>query len=348
MAYVPILKGKRGELTALGRMTPDVRAGILPILEVAHGERPQKGVETFLTNARSRLPTELDVAVDCADLWRHGAVGEVLAGRPMTWIGEEFGAWPVALLPVFRADDPPEALAEVRDVQRAHGRGAVLRVDALAAPAAALHVPDALRAVDLAPEQVDLVLDAGHVSGDAAVAEALPPMLDALHRARRAPWRAVVVASGAFPQTLGNLARGDVPNRLHRWDAALWRKVASATDGGPPPYFGDYGVSHTAMPPPDRRGGIPNIRYTVGEDWQVRVARRRLPGNDDFFTIARDLLRSEHWPPRGEDTSWGDGELARCARRERPKAGNGTDWRAWTTSHHLAVVTDSLRTMDQP
>ncbi|WP_394813230.1 beta family protein [Streptomyces johnsoniae] len=71
-------------------------------------------------------------------------------------------------------------------------------------------------------------------------------------------------------------------------------------------------------------------------------------GNDDLFTIARELLRSEHWPASGEATSWGDAELAKCARGERPKAGSGAEWRAWATSHHLAVTAEALRTMGQP
>jgi hypothetical protein len=349
MAYVPILKGKRGEFTALGQMEPDVLAEIHPIMEVVHDERLRDAVETFRENAWRQLPKGLDIAVDCGDLWHHGAVGGVWTGRPMNWLSEAFGAWLLALIPVFRPDDPLGALAEVRDVQRAHGRGAVLRVDVYDIPqrssAASRHVRGVLRTVRLAPEQVDLLLDAGHVSGDAAMAGAVPPMLDALHWARQAAWRNVVVAAGAFPRSLRKFARGS-PIPVHRWDAALWRKVANETDGRPP-HFGDYGVSHAAMPRRGR-GSIPNIRYTVGEDWQVYVARQMLPGNDDFFTIARELLHSEHWSATGEATSWGDAELAKCARGERPRAGGGAEWRAWATSHHLAVTVEALRTMGQP
>ncbi|OEU90724.1 hypothetical protein DB35_02075 [Streptomyces abyssalis] len=349
MAYVPILKGKRGEFTALGQMEPGVQAEVHPIMEVVHDERLRDVMETFRKNAWSQLPQGLDIAVDCGGLWHHGVVGGVWTGRPMNWLSEAFGAWLLALIPVFRPYDPPGLLTEVRDVQRAHRRGAVLRVDVFLVPvgssAMSREVRTALRAVHLAPEQVDLVLDAGHVSGDTAVIDAFAPMLDALRWARQATWRNVVLAAGAFPKTLRKLVRG-IPNRMHRWDAALWRKVVNSTDGMPP-HFGDYGVTHPVAPRRGR-GSIPNIRYTVGEDWQVYVAPQTLPGNDDFFVIARELLRSEYWPARGEATSWGDAELARCARGQRAKAGGGAEWRAWATSHHLAVTAEALRTTGQP
>lgn len=351
MAYVPILKGKLGEFTALGEMAPEVQADVRPVLEVVIGDRRLRDVlETFRDHAWRHLPKGLDVAVDCGVLWRDGPVGGVWTGHSMNWLSEAFGAWLLPLIPVFRPHDPPGALAEIRDVQRAHGRGATLRLDVLQPPGGVRQssrlIRDALHRVRLVPEQVDLLLDAGFVADDTALTEAVPAMLRCLNWAREAPWRSVVVASGAFPRSVATLPRGRV-NRLHRWDAALWHKVARDVDGVPPD-FGDYGVSHPVMPTRSGRGSIPHLRYTVGDDWHVYVALRQLPGNDDFFTVCRDLLRSDSWPVHGETLSWGDARIAQCARWGRPKAGTATDWRAWATSHHLAVTTRALRSMGGP
>ncbi|GAA1928990.1 beta family protein [Streptantibioticus ferralitis] len=349
MAYVPILKGKRGEFRALGEMAPAVQADVHPVLEVVNDQLLRDVMETFREHAWNQLPPGLDVAVDCSDLWRTGPVGGVWSGHPMNWLSEAFGAWLLPLIPVFRPHDPLGALAETRDVHRAHHRGATLRllVLELSSDASAISrtCRDALRAVKLVPEQVDLLLDAGYLSGDAAVAEALPAMLHALNWAQSVPWRNVVVASGAFPRSLARMVRGRL-NRVHRWDASLWHKVARSTEGKPP-HFGDYGVSHPAMPM-GGRGSIPNLRYTNGEVWDVYVASRRHPGNDGFFAICRELVCSDRWPAHGETVSWGDEQIARCARRERPKGGGPSEWRAWATSHHLAVITQALRSMGSP
>ncbi|WP_225796341.1 beta family protein [Streptomyces aculeolatus] len=350
MAYVPIFKGKLGEFTALGHMAPEVQEMVRPVMEVVPDREVRDILETFRQNAWEHLPAGLDLAVDCGALWRHGPVGGVWRGPPLSWLSESFGAWLLTLLPVFRPDDPKCALAEVRDVQRAHRGGAVMRLCLDWMPGdpvlADRLTAETLSGLSLAAEEIDLLLDAGHVSCDTAVAEAVPRMLYALRWASRTSWRSVTVASGAFPPTLRGLPR----ERLHpfrRWDAALWRKVAHAFRGQAPD-FGDYGITHTAMSVAPGRRAAPNLRYTVGEDWAVSISHNHHPGNDGFFALCEDLLHSGLWPVHGESVSWGDEQLAVCARRLRRKAGRPADWRAWATSHHLAVVTDSLRTLGVP
>ncbi|MFF2061051.1 hypothetical protein ACFVWZ_04465 [Streptomyces sp. NPDC058200] len=349
MAYVPILKGKRGEFTALENVDATVQAHIRPILEIVPGGGLRDVMETFRDHAWNHLPTGLEVAVDSGALWHAGPVGGFFTGHSMHWLSESFGAWCLPLVPVFRVHDPSEALAEVRDVQRAHGLGATLRLDVLGLPedtsVISRKVRAALRTVRLVPEQVDLLLDAGYLPSDTAVARTVPAMLHALGWAHTVPWRHVVAASGSFPPTLKPLLRGR-PNRLHRWETALWHKVARSFEGAPPD-FGDYGVSHPAMPKGGWRGD-PHLRYTVGEDWQVYIETRQRTGNDDFFVLCQDLLRSDHWPSQGESTSWGDRHIALCARGHRSKAGTATEWRAWATSHHMAVVTHAMRSMGTP
>nr|WP_323754905.1 hypothetical protein [Streptomyces albidoflavus] len=73
------------------------------------------------------------------------------------------------------------------------------------------------------------------------------------------------------------------------------------------------------------------VRLPEGEGGQRRLLRpergpRQLP------LLAR--RRSRHL--------LGDERLEDCAVRRRDKAGGATQWRAWATSHHLAVVTSRL------
>jgi len=347
MAYVPILKGKLGEFLALGEMTREVQAHVRPVLEVVVGDaRVRDVLETFREHAWRQLPRGLAVAVDCGALWQSGPVGGVWTGHSLNWLSEAFGAWLLPLIPVFRPDDPARSLHEVRDVQRAHDEGALLRLH-VRPETDALEVQRSVRleraAGGLDHIAVDLVLDAGFISGDTAVTRTLPAMLNALHWARTLPWRSITAASGAFPRSVADLPR-ERPNLLHRWDAALWRKITGSTEG-PPPDFGDFGVSHPVAPSRSGRFTIPHLRYTVAEDWVVHVAERQLSGNDDFFRICRALVQSDDWPEHAESLSWGDAQIAICARQGRLKAATATYWRAWATSHHLATVTDSLRTL---
>ena len=65
--YVPILKGKRGELTALARLLPDVRSRMKPLFELPFGKRDQSidlRLHTFVTSLGKRLPVGQPAFVD--------------------------------------------------------------------------------------------------------------------------------------------------------------------------------------------------------------------------------------------------------------------------------------------
>lgn len=350
MTYVPILKGKLGEFTALGHMASDVQAGVRPVLEVVPDGQVHDVLATFFKHACERLPEGLDLAVDCGELWRHGPVGGVWHGPPLSWLSEAFDQWMLALIPVFRPCDPDDALAEVRKVQRVHGCGAVMRVELASFPSdhsqASRTTARTLRRIALEPAEIDLLLDARQVEGRDRAIRCVPDVLTALRWARSASWRSVTVAAGAFPRSLRSLPRERLI-RLPRWDIALWRKLASDCDG-PTPDFGDYGITHPVMSVAPGRRAAPNLRYTLENSWIVSVASARHQGNDGFFVLCEQLEGAGLGPARVSSSSWGDSQLAVCARRQRPKAGRPADWRAWATSRHLAVTTAALEGRQGP
>ncbi|MFE5241756.1 MULTISPECIES: beta family protein [unclassified Streptomyces] len=342
MAYVPILKAKAGELQALEHTTPLVRSRIRPVLElVPDPELVRNQLETFSDRAMDAIPPGVMLTVDCGAL----PVTQVLegaAGGPLARLSESLGLRDVDMCPVVRVTDAESALREAADAGAHHRQGACLRV--AAGPDEALpdkeRIRETLRSLRLAPEDVDLLIDAGPVRSRAGTDRLAERALEALDLLSRWRWRHVCVASGAFPANLTGFPRGRA-TPVVRMDLELWKSVARRWNGRPPD-FGDFGVTHPRMPAPSRGTPDPNMRYTAQGNWQVFVYPRVLPGNDDFFTLSRDLVSSPHWPVTGPRTSWGDARLDECAGRRRTKAGGGTQWRAWATSHHLAVVTAEL------
>ncbi|MGW6902659.1 beta family protein [Streptomyces sp. NPDC054919] len=248
------------------------------------------------------------------------------------------------MCPVVRITDTEDVLHEAADASTCHQRGVCLRV--ATGPSEALpneeQIRATLRTLRLDPEEVDLLIDAGPVQsgvGMSGLAERVMQLLDLLSQWR---WRHECVAAGAFPANLSGFPRGQA-TPVVRHDLELWKRVARQRYGQPPD-FGDFGVTHPRMPSQSRGTPDPNMRYTTPDTWQVFVYPRVRPGNDDFFTLSRDLVSSPHWPATGPRTSWGDAQLHECANRQRLKAGGGTQWRAWATSHHLAMVTAELAT----
>ncbi|MFC7264139.1 beta family protein [Streptomyces lutosisoli] len=343
MAYVPILKGKAGEFLALGHASQEVQDQIRPVMEIVPDFDLRDLLETFCDHAMEHVPNGMVLTVDCGALpFVRVLEGDV--GGPVLRVGESLMQRGIAMRPVFRCTDSDDALAEVAGVAAAHHHGACLRfataADLSDVPPDNRQMRDLLRTVRLAPEEIDLLVDAGPVRSARTRKTLIEGVIDVLNSMSRWPWRDVCVAAGAFPVNLTGFPRG-VATAVVREDASLWQEVVERWRG-PQPDFGDFGVMYPRMLPKSRGTPDPNMRYTKGTEWQVFVYPRLRTGNDDFFILSQDLVNSPHWPATGAATSWGDERLAECAQRKRRKAGGGTEWRAWGTSHHLAVVTSHL------
>ncbi|MEW2471766.1 hypothetical protein AB0919_43405 [Streptomyces sp. NPDC046994] len=343
MAYVPILKGKVGEFLALGHASQEVRAQIRPVMEIVPDFELRDLLETFCEHAMDHVPSGMVLTVDCGALpFVRVLEGDV--GGPVARVGESLALRGVAMCPVFRRADPDDVLTEVAGAAAAHRQGACLRfstaVDLSDLIPDKTEMRDLLRAVQLEPEEVDLLVDAGPVHSGRAREALAEGTAEALNSLSRWPWRHLCVAAGAFPVNLTGFPRGTA-TPVVREDARLWREVVENWRG-PQPDFGDFGVTYPRMLPKSRGTPDPNMRYTTASEWQVFVYPRLRSGNDDFFTLSQDLVNSPYWPATGAATSWGDARLHECAQRQRQKAGGGTEWRAWATSHHLAVVSTHL------
>lgn len=348
MTYVPILKGKAGELSALEHATPEVWSSMRPVVElVPNPELVRDLLETFSDRVMDAVPQGRVLTVDCGAL-PTSRVLEGDLGGPMARLTESLGLRKVLLCPVVRSTDSDEVLAEAADASAQHGCGACLRVPVPDGPLLQdEQIERLLDLLDVGPGDIDLLLDAGPVQTAATAERLADSTVRALSALSRWPWRRQCVAAGAFPVNLTGFPRGEA-TPVVRQEARLWQRVVERWQGGSSLEFGDFGVTHPRIPEPSRGTPDPNMRYTSDGTWQVFVYPRILPGNDDFFTLSHDLVSSPYWPPGGAGTSWGDARLLECATRQRPKAGGGTQWRAWATSHHLAVVTKRLNTQGCP
>lgn len=306
-------------------------------------------LETFCDRAMDAVPEDTVLTVDSGAL-PSAQIFEGEAGGPIARLSESLGLRGVLMCPVVRCSDPSDVLVEAARASGDHGRGACLRVSVASDSAVGLpshgQIGALLKVLSLDPEEIDLLIDAGPVDSMMTMDRLADRALAALAALSPWCWRNACVAAGAFPVNLTGFPRGQA-TPVARRDVQLWRRVLSAYRGQPPD-FGDFGVTHPRMPVKSRGTPDPNMRYTTSDDWQVYVYPRVRAGNDDFFLLSADLVDSSHWPATGARTSWGDARLKECATRQRSKAGGGTEWRAWATSHHLAVVASSLPVGLQP
>ncbi|MEU6734349.1 hypothetical protein ABZ929_14280 [Streptomyces physcomitrii] len=349
MVYVPILKGRAGEFHALEHASVSVRERIRPVMEIVPAERVRDLLETFCDHAMHHVPDNMILTVDCGSL-PHIRVLQGDIGSPIARVSESLGLRDRLMRPVFRCLDNDELLGEVADAAADHGHGACLRIS-IAADAAEVvpgerQMRELLAAVRLDPGEIDLLVDAGPVLTSRTREQMRVGAFEALKSLSLWPWRSLCLASGAFPADLTGFARG-AATCVVREDARLWLDVVEKWRG-PQLDFGDFGVTNPRMPPESYGTPHPNMRYTTETDWQVFVYRKASTGNDAFFDLSEALVNSPYWPEAGAATSWGDESLQDCARRRRAKAGGATQWRAWATSHHMAVVATRLAAEQRP
>lgn len=331
-----------GEFKAWLNAYPAVRTKCRPVFEVVS----KHGDDADLVNLRRRLLASsagAAVGLDASDMDLSRPVGTT-GQRPIRWLADQLAGVP--LQPVMRISYADAALRDVGNAARTHGVGAFLRMPVAELPATGLDaaVQRTLAGSGLDPSEVDLLLDGGAVDTAARFTTVETQLGSVVPWALGYPWRRIIATSGAFPASISNLPKGG-PTLLPRRDADLFDRVAAIAAGsGRDVTYGDYGVNHPGPPGPGR-GPLPNLRYAHDRAWAVFREERALPGNQSFFTLAGRVINSPHWPARS--CCWGDMELVRCA-ASTGGPGGATEWRAYSTSHHISAVTQRLASLGVP
>lgn len=347
--YVPILKGKEGEFSALRDLAELARQYLTPLIEippVPHGiglDDPGLSVEAHLTKATHKLAVAwgpyAHLFVDLGGLGDADSLGS--GAHPLSHVfcllrDCRIQAIPVA--PLFASPALHRAIAETATRDR---RGACLRLR----PADILcgdfdSALDAFREdAGLRWRNVDLIVDLGAIGAEeasetATVAEHLIELIPSVNS-----WRSLTVAASAFPPDLSGLTRDEI-SAIPRAEWAAWRRVTGKRHRLPRlPAFADYAIAHPAVPTlnPRTMRLSANIRYTVPGHWLVARGR---DVKQHGWGQTRELCKALVGRPEyvGASFSKGDQYIEECAFGTRGP-GNATVWRAVGTSHHLTLVT---------
>lgn len=349
--YVPILKGRLGEFSALGALKQATKAGLTPLIEVPpvpwdfEGEQPAKSLDAHL----------IPVGENCARYWG--------TGRPLfvdlAWISDQetsngehplgsvladLRARGVQAIPVAGISREGPYIEAAADAIAQDGLGVCLRLDL-----------DDLRSIstldrqlvatctDLAVSRsdVDLLLD--FAAFDAGQAPAIEMAASMVLTSLPTPdeWRSLTMAGGAFPLNLSGF-KGEA--RIARADFDVWRALAINRAAELPrrPAFADYAVQHPEPEEVDPRlmKMSAAARYATPTEWLILKKKNvRDHGFEQFHEIAADLVARPEF--RGAAFSAGDGAIEECA-RETSGPGNATTWRKIATNHHLETVISQI------
>jgi hypothetical protein len=349
--YVPVLKGRQGELAALAAIQPITRKAIMPLLEIFPGsveepERPGQ-LRTVISRTAKRLET-----------WEgNRLLLDVSFLPPEAAPGDEFGALGNSVIaaidqgvdatPVVHLDDDPQVYRDAATLRQELHRGVAVRLGYEDLDEDSEDIEDALTdlldTLHAERRHVDLILDLGVVNGDLSVRAGARLAADAV-RGQTAidEWRNVIITGGAFPPDLSGFEPwtfGEAP----RYDATLYDYLRQRRRLPRIPTFGDYAVTHPVLSGVPYRAA-PQLRYCVADRWLVLKGRLNDPrGHEQFFEICERIAAH----PDFVGAALGNAD-ARIANPRSKGPGNAATWREVGTTHHLDFVVRRITTLGEP
>jgi hypothetical protein len=363
--YVPILRWRAAELTAIQKLQPSERQNITPLVEfIMPGPTTDKKDRRKITeNPKDKFlrrlpemgnellkfcgrdPVFLDVHLLDGDI-RANAFDTILSAS------RALDIFPIPVTHIIPVTSTTADIA-TRDIAtrfaRESGNGLCIRIDQshFAEPELALRITEFLKVNGLDIGNTDLLVDLQIVD------DSVKPD-DVLAKLVRLPdlpkWRSFIVAGGAFPKDLTHLSVFET-HVVSRTDWKLWREIAKATELSRKPAFSDYTIQH-----PIFYGYIPganvsaSVRYTDDAHWQVfrgqalgyfnKKTKEKGPGAKQYVGHAKTIVEQPFY--KGEQYSFGDAEIKRIAEGKDGKTGNPQKWLSIGINHHLTLVAQQI------
>jgi Beta protein len=360
VVYMPLLKGRAGELRALFEISETTASRLTPLIEIpliadeSDSDEPFKSEITgdtrkFAEDIKRRWSPDRRFIFDAS------VIPPTPNVIPTVDLIDSFASADYTVTPTVRPSDEEWIIRRIGEsIHEWSLNSACIRLGGDDLDDRELPLPVAInRALDwlqLTPKNVDLVLDFRSVIDENAVsfmARIARLVLSELPHTQE--WRTLVCAAGAFPPDLNSI-QSEVLTEISRHDAAMWNAVKERIRGRVP-IFGDYGIAY-----PGQAAGVPfapapQLRFTAAQNWLVMKGRRQdRRGAKQFYDICERVAAAAPVDPQ---LSWGDRYVADAARSASTgdalvKTGNAMIWRAIGTSHHIAYVAKRLATLGVP
>lgn len=326
--YVPLLRAKAGEATALLNLTTAAKDRMFPILHLA------SSVPGTFVGRVGQAWTGRALGLD--GLFNYDATQ---SGADMQAVFNGLSLLGVTVVPSVEYGAPAGYMQIVGALAQTAGTGLVVKVRL----GQLQTVVGWLAGGGWQPQNVDLVVVAGHIAEfGAGVLDQL-----VLHSLQNLPhaqaWRSVTLAGSAAPKDMSNLGLGI--NMVPRLDWQLWQATHAQL-----PYqldYGDHGISHPDMtePPPFVMGNATvSVKYSIDNEWIV-IKGRPVSGNNGIRMPTQYLGHAQTLTTQagfgGLIGCWGDGRIQQVV-AVTGTPGSRQTWVEIGASRHLSLVADRL------
>lgn len=341
--YVPVLKVKRGEKSALQLIDFGLREHITPLLEIVEWQKRQKKptLASHLDTAFKDLAKSLQMYprcfLDARELAPHGPSAAEQVFTRAVGAGIPF----IPVTGINRAD--ASAALKHRD------RGLAIRLtrDEFEAGNLSSSLLGFMTRHDIGPEDTDLIVDLGPVENmvTEGVARFAMQFLGDVPGPNR--WRTLTLSASAFPKSMGVVDR-DSHAVVDRAEWLAWERLRDRGQLIRVPTFSDCAIQH----PSGVEGFDPRmmqvsaaVRYALADGWLLikGESTKGKPAKEQFPALAKRLAYG-HLQGHFQGVSHCEG----CASIKRaadghPRLGSAEVWRRIGTIHHITEVMRKLR-----
>ena len=333
--YVPILKWKRAEQSAL-RMFDDPNKDItIPLIELVmptvqldrlEGEKGSRKrvrktdaeisrevVLKFKERRMLEIPEEIEqswgtrpVFVDFTLLYdyegQRTTALKVNALENIISTGVHRG---LQLKPVLNLNDDSTIKMAIASLAHELNQGICLRIapsDLVGIDALNDKIETLLAALGLSRNAIDLLIDIKETNEDKGWCQQFLNASQGINNLEE--WRTFIFASGAFPENLSK-CRLDNLTLLPRYDWQIWLSAVKRRSLARNPIFSDYTIRNPIF---NERlqyfNPTPSIKYTLENDWLI--LKGAMGQREHYLANAKLLVEDMPDSYYGEEFSWGD------------------------------------------
>jgi hypothetical protein len=350
--FVPALRWRQGEYQAIFRLTPAAKDRVVPYITVPEVEfdfeswQPKKSVQEHVHPFAARY--KLKWGKRPAWIGVHPSI----ADRPMddgrnimTYVFEGLRAFEANAIPAVRLEASAQfvmATKSIVDVDD-HGVAITIRLEDLMKPDARNRIEQLAATLELAINEVDLIIDLGAPNFEPYDAFAGALFAAILKLGETHLFRNFVLIGTAIPESFKDVAKG--ADQLLRHDWLFYRVLLGKfANGARKPNYGDYTIVHPNFTPVDMRivKSAGKLVYTTPGMWEVRKGGAFRDNPEQMHGHCASIVASGKFD--GSGYSYGDDYIANCAiKKEKPS--NQTRWKDVAINHHITHVLNELATL---
>lgn len=378
LLYVPILKWKAAELTAIANIYDSHKESLLPLAEIvlpgvsAYSDskaKIKKSEDAIHSEMVAKLKTKrvLEIPKEFKEVWGDGKIlfditlihdkenTTDLKRFTLRTIASESKKVGATVVPVVNVADVPVIFSEVSTLLT---EGIVSEVCIRVTPAslkdiAALNakLEQIFSTLHTSRDKIYLLIDLKYIEPTTNQYKGLFDAAQSIEKLES--FKGFIFAAGAFPADVSRFRADDNPCSLGRLDWQEWCESVSGKELLRIPTYADYSIRH-----PHYNDSLQfmestsTLKYTLPSEWMILKGEKRKFEN--YLANASELIKlpefSEATNGKKDEFSFGDKYIVDKANhflayRANPAikgTGRNQDWIAAGISHHIALVMHQL------